>query len=54
VNEVQRLWRNEFGTRPPSCVTVARLRGKLGADGTVQNVGKELSEDLAVQLTMNC
>jgi hypothetical protein len=50
-NEVQR-WKNEFGTPMPTCVTVAQLHDKFGADGTVQNVYKECSEDRAVQLTM--
>jgi hypothetical protein len=52
VNEAQRRWMNEFGTLPPTCVTVARLRDKFGADGTVPNVDKKRSEDLEVQLTV--
>jgi predicted 3-demethylubiquinone-9 3-methyltransferase (glyoxalase superfamily) len=32
VNEVQRHWRNEFGTSPPKYVTVAWLHDKFGAD----------------------
>jgi hypothetical protein len=50
VSEVQK-WRSEFGTLP-RCVPVSWLNGKLGSDGTVQNVGKEHSEDLAFQLTV--
>jgi hypothetical protein len=49
VNEVQR---NEFGTPPPMRATAAQLRGKFRVNGTVQNVFKELLEDLAVQLTI--
>jgi hypothetical protein len=37
-------------TPPPTCVTVAQLCGKFEANGTVQNVDKEHSEDLTVQL----
>jgi hypothetical protein len=51
VNEMQRH-RNEFGTLPPTCVAVAWLYDRFGADGTIQNVDKECSEDLTVQLTM--
>jgi hypothetical protein len=51
VNEIQR-WRNEFGTPPPTCVTVGWLHDNFGADGTVPNVDQEHSEDLTVQLTM--
>jgi hypothetical protein len=36
----------------PTCVTVAQLHDMFRADGTVQNVDMERSEDLAVQLTM--
>jgi hypothetical protein len=50
VNELQRCWRNEFGT-PPTCVTVARLY-KFGVDVTKQNLDKEHSEELAVQPRM--
>jgi hypothetical protein len=52
VNEMQRHWRNESGTPPPTCDPVARLRIKFGADRPVQNLDKKRSEDLAVQLTM--
>jgi hypothetical protein len=52
VNEVQRRWRNEFGTPPPPCVIIARLRDKFETDVTVQNVNKGRSEDLAFQLTL--
>jgi hypothetical protein len=45
-NEVQRHWRNEFGTPLPTCVTVAQLHGKFGADGTVQNVDSESATGL--------
>jgi hypothetical protein len=51
VNEVQRRWRNEFGTEPATCITFAWLCDKSGADGAMQNTDKKHSEDLAVQLT---
>jgi hypothetical protein len=51
MSKVQR-WRNEFGTPPSACVTVAQLHDKFRVDGTVQNVDKEHTEDLTVQLTM--
>jgi hypothetical protein len=47
ANEVQRHWENEFGTPPSTCVKVAFLHAMFGADGTMQNVDKEPSEDLA-------
>jgi hypothetical protein len=47
------MLKNEFGTSPPpTCSRVARLRDNFEADGTVQNVNKGHSEDLAVQLTI--
>jgi hypothetical protein len=52
MTEEQRFWRNEFGTPPPTCVTVAKLSDKSEEDGTAQDVNKGRSEDLAVQLTM--
>jgi hypothetical protein len=52
VNEVQTHLRNEFGTPPPPCATVVWLYDKFRADGKVQNVDEECSEDLTVQLTM--
>jgi hypothetical protein len=48
MNEVQRRCRNEFGTPPPTCVTVALLCDKFGAGGTVQ--GTRNSENLTGQL----
>ena len=38
--EVQRRRRVEFGTPPPTTVTVTRIRGKIEVDGTVQDVLK--------------
>jgi hypothetical protein len=38
--EVQRQWQNEFGTRPPTRRTIARIRVKFEADGTVHDVHK--------------
>jgi hypothetical protein len=52
VDEVQRRWKNEFETPTPVCVTVARLRDKFGADGTVRNVDKEHSINLAGHLAV--
>jgi hypothetical protein len=40
VTEVQRRWRNEFGTPPPTRVTVTKMRDKSEVDGTVHNVNK--------------
>jgi hypothetical protein len=39
VTEVQRRWRNEFGT-PPTQVTVTKISDKFEVDGTVRNVNK--------------
>ena len=36
VVEVQRCWRVEFGTAPPTRVTITRIRDKFEVDGTVQ------------------
>jgi hypothetical protein len=47
LNEVQQHWRNEFGP-PPTRVTVTQVCVEFWADGTMQNVSKECSEDLAV------
>jgi hypothetical protein len=38
--EVQRLGRNEFGTPPPTFVTVAKLCDKFEEDGTAQDGDK--------------
>jgi hypothetical protein len=40
MTEMQRLWRNEFGTPPPACVTAAKLCDKFEEDGTFQDVNK--------------
>ena len=40
VVEVQRRWRVEFGTPPPTRVTITRIRDKFEVDGTVQDVLK--------------
>ena len=37
---VQRRWRVEFGTPPPTRVTITRIRDKFEVDGTVQDVLK--------------
>ena len=36
--EVQRRWRVEIGTPPPTRVTITRIRNKFEVDGTVQDV----------------
>ena len=36
VVEVQLCWRVEFGTPPPTRVTITRIRDKFEVDGTVQ------------------
>jgi hypothetical protein len=33
-------WQNEFGTQPPTRRTIARIRDKFEADGTVHDVHK--------------
>ena len=38
--EVQRRWRVEFGTPPPTRVTITRIRDKFEVNGTVQDVLK--------------
>jgi hypothetical protein len=43
VIEVQRSWRNEFETPPPTRVNIAKIRHKIEVEGTVQNVNKGLS-----------
>ena len=40
VVEVQRRWRVEFGTPPPTRVTITRIRDKFEVVGTVQDVLK--------------
>ena len=40
VPEVQRRWRVEFGTSPPTRVKVTRIRDKFEVDGKVQDVLK--------------
>ena len=40
VIEVQRRWRVEFDTLPPTRVTIPRIRDKFEVDGTVQDVLK--------------
>ena len=37
---VQRRFRRQFQTDPPSRLTIRRIRDKFEADGTVQNVNK--------------
>ena len=44
ISEVQRQWRNEFGTQPPTRLTVARIRDKFEIDVTAGDVHKERSE----------
>ena len=43
ISEVQRQWRNEFRTQPPTCLTIACIRDKFEIDGTVGDVHKERS-----------
>ena len=40
VVEVQQRWKVEFGTPPPTRITITRIRDKFEVDGTVQNVMK--------------
>jgi hypothetical protein len=43
VCEVQRQWRREFGTEPPTRLTIARIRDKFETCGTVCDVHKQRS-----------
>ncbi|KAG7197418.1 hypothetical protein KM043_013278 [Ampulex compressa] len=43
IQEVQRQWRAEFESKPPTRRTIARIRDKFENDGTVQDVIKERS-----------
>jgi hypothetical protein len=43
VCEVQRQWRREFATKPPTRLTIARIRDKFETDGTVRDVYKQRS-----------
>ena len=38
--EVQRRWRIELDTSPPTSVTITRIRDKFEVDGTVKDVLK--------------
>jgi hypothetical protein len=40
VDEVQKRWRNESGTPPPTGVMVTKICDKFKVYGTVQNVNK--------------
>ena len=40
VVEVRRHWRVEFGTPPPTRVTITRIRDKFEHDGKVQDLLK--------------
>jgi hypothetical protein len=46
--EVQRQWQNEFGTQPPTCRAIARIRDRFEADGTVHDVHKQRSGRAAI------
>ena len=51
VVEVQRHWRVEFGTPPPSTrLTITRIRDKSELDGTVKKVLKVIAEEREVPL----
>jgi hypothetical protein len=43
IKEVQWQWQNEFGTQPPTRRTIARIRDKFEADGTLHDVHKQRS-----------
>ncbi|PNF24528.1 hypothetical protein B7P43_G06320 [Cryptotermes secundus] len=43
IKEVQRQWQNEFGTQLPTHQTIAHIRDKFEADGTVHDVHKQRS-----------
>jgi hypothetical protein len=40
MSEVQRRWKNKFGTPSPIRATVTKIRDKFELDGTVQNMKK--------------
>ena len=40
VVEFQQRWRVEFGTPPPTSVTIRRIRDKFEIDGTMRDVLK--------------
>ena len=40
VVEVERRWRVEFGTPPPTRLTITKIRDKFEVDGTVQDLLK--------------
>ncbi|MCP6497856.1 DUF4817 domain-containing protein, partial [Klebsiella pneumoniae] len=42
--EVQKQFRREFQTDPPTRLTITQIRDQFQADGTVQNVYKKLYE----------
>jgi hypothetical protein len=43
ISEVKGQWRNEFGTQPPTRLTIACIRNKFDIYGTVGDVHKERS-----------
>lgn len=43
INEVQRQWRNEYQTEPPTRLTIRRIRDKFEAEGCVKDVHKQRS-----------
>jgi len=49
ISEVQRQWHNEFGTQPPTRLTIACIRDKFEIDGTVGMCTKKDSGDYAQQ-----
>jgi len=52
VVEVQRRWTNEFGTPPPTRVTITRSRDKFETYGTVQNTMKGSSTNNEIVATV--
>lgn len=44
VHEMQRQWGHEFVTGPPIWLTISRIYGKFGTDGSVQDVYKQQAE----------
>lgn len=43
ISEVQRLWRNEFATDPPSRLTISRIRDKFELYGTICDIQRQKS-----------
>ncbi|GFT88866.1 transposable element Tcb2 transposase [Trichonephila clavipes] len=43
TSAVQRQWRQQFGTEPPTSLSIARFRDKFQTNGTIKDILKERS-----------